>query len=126
MPYEVVSKGSGCVVRNKVTGKEYEGSPIPCARARAQERAIGLHTHLGGGEIEGGYRAGSANKDNRGKKKSAGKKKKRSTSMPYSPKKRKLTKYQLFLKRFAKDMRESGHKVHNFMEEASVAWALNK
>jgi len=40
MPYEVVKKGTGYVVKNKTTGKEYSKKPIPKARAEAQMRLL--------------------------------------------------------------------------------------
>jgi hypothetical protein len=129
MPYEVVKRGSGYKVKNTLTGKTYSKSPLPYERAVAQKAAIGLHSHLGGGaeDIEGGYRSyhnkGSAHSKRSG---ASLKKKKRSVVRTYTPKKRKLTKYQLFLKRFAKDLRDEGREVHNFMREAAVAWEHNK
>ena len=40
MPYEVVKKGVGYVVKNKDTGKEYSKKPIPKSRAESQMRLL--------------------------------------------------------------------------------------
>jgi len=40
MPYELKRKGTGYVVRNKETGKEYSKDPIPKSRAEAQIRLL--------------------------------------------------------------------------------------
>jgi hypothetical protein len=40
MPYEIVHKGKGYVVRNTQTGKEHSKKGIPKARAEAQMRLL--------------------------------------------------------------------------------------
>jgi len=40
MPYAIVRKGSGYVVRNMKTGKEYSNHPMPRNRAEAQLRLL--------------------------------------------------------------------------------------
>ena len=40
MPYKIVKKGNGYVVRNMKTGKEYSNHPIPKSRAEAQMRLL--------------------------------------------------------------------------------------
>ena len=40
MPYELVKRGTGYVVKNTETGKEHSKKPIPKARAEAQMRLL--------------------------------------------------------------------------------------
>lgn len=40
MPYELVKKTGGYVVKNKETGREHSKKPIPKARAEAQIRLL--------------------------------------------------------------------------------------
>lgn len=40
MPYELVKKGTGYIVKNKETGKEHSDKPIPKARAEAQMKLL--------------------------------------------------------------------------------------
>lgn len=40
MAYELVKRGTGYVVKNKETGKEYSKKPIPKQRAEAQMRLL--------------------------------------------------------------------------------------
>lgn len=40
MPYALVKKGTGYVVKNTETGKEHSKKPIPKARAEAQMRLL--------------------------------------------------------------------------------------
>ena len=47
MPYAIVKKGTGYVVRNTETGKEHSNKPIPKTRAEAQMRL--LYAIEGGG-----------------------------------------------------------------------------
>lgn len=45
MPFEIVHKGKGYVVRNTQTGKEHSKKGIPKARAEAQLRLLEGVTH---------------------------------------------------------------------------------
>ncbi len=40
MPYELIKKGVGYIVKNKETGKEHSKEPIPKERAVAQMRLL--------------------------------------------------------------------------------------
>jgi hypothetical protein len=40
MPYQLLKRGSGYVVKNKETGKEYSKKPIPKVKAEAQLRLL--------------------------------------------------------------------------------------
>ena len=40
MPYELIKKGTGYVVKNKETGKEHSKKPLPKQRAEAQMRLL--------------------------------------------------------------------------------------
>lgn len=53
MPYELIKRGTGYVVKNKETGKEYSKKPIPKARAVAQ---MGLLYAIESGMIPKGKR----------------------------------------------------------------------
>lgn len=45
MPYELLKRGTGYVVKNKETGKEHSKKPIPKARAEAQMRLLQAIDH---------------------------------------------------------------------------------
>lgn len=52
MPYDVVKSGSGYKVETVAgphKGHQHSRKPLSKARAIAQERAINIHTHEGGG-----------------------------------------------------------------------------
>ena len=40
MPYELIKRGSGYVVRNTITKKEYSKKPIPKTRAESQMKLL--------------------------------------------------------------------------------------
>lgn len=45
MPYEMVQRGTGYIVKNLKTGKEHSKKPIPKARAEAQMRLLQAIDH---------------------------------------------------------------------------------
>lgn len=45
MPFELTKRGTGYVVKNKETGKEYSNKPIPKTRAEAQMRLLNAIEH---------------------------------------------------------------------------------
>jgi len=44
MPYEIVKRGIGYKVENKITKKTYSKAPLPKKKAEAQLRALHIHT----------------------------------------------------------------------------------
>lgn len=40
MPYDLIKRGTGYIVKNIATGKEHSKKPIPKARAEAQMRLL--------------------------------------------------------------------------------------
>lgn len=40
MPYQLIKRGTGYIVKNTATGKEHSKKPIPKARAEAQMRLL--------------------------------------------------------------------------------------
>ena len=47
MPYRLVKKKGGYIVKNMETGKEYSSKPIPKERAEAQMRLLQMIEHGG-------------------------------------------------------------------------------
>lgn len=45
MPYSIIPKGRGYVVKNTETGKEHSKKPMPKARAEAQMRLLRAIEH---------------------------------------------------------------------------------
>ena len=45
MPYDLIKRGSGYIVKNKETGKEYSKHAIPKKNAEAQKRLLQAVEH---------------------------------------------------------------------------------